>query len=331
MRGFMRKYFYFFLFLFTASLFAQEIKIGTVAPAGSAWETTLKEIAAEWTKISNGEIIVRIYSGGTVGSEDDIIRKIKLGRLNAAALTSQGIRSISNDLFALSIPMMIKDDKEFAYVFSKMQPAFDKNLQNNGFVPLGWTNTGWVKWFTKSEVLYPDDLKQIKLAVDNSDEKALQIWQRTGFKVIPLSITDLMSGIYSGMADGTYFTPYAANAIGLAEYTPYMLDLPISPVYGLLTISDRTWRRVNEKYKPALLKRTSEILAKFYDKIIAIENEGLTRMQQKGLKIVKATPDAVNEWEKVVESGVKIYIEQTITPSVYADIRKYIDEYREKK
>lgn len=327
----MKKMLYFLLIAVAASVTAQEIKIGTVAPAGSAWETALKEIAAEWTRISNGEIIVRIYTGGTVGDEEDIIRKVKLGRLHAAALTSQGIKSISNDLFALSIPMLVKDDNEFDYVFKKMRPVFDNELQKNGFVPLGWAMTGWVKWFTKTKVLYPDDLMQVRLAVDNADEKAIQIWQRIGFKVIPLSFPDLMSGIYSGMADGTYITPYAANAMGMADHTPYMLDLPITPVYGLLTISDRTWRRVNDRYKPQLLSKTEEILEKFYDKIMAIENEGLALMKQKGLNVVPVTPDAEKAWEKIVESGVSLYVQQTITPSVYSEIRSYIDEYRRKQ
>ncbi len=315
----------------SVTLSAQEIKIGTIAPAGSAWETTLKELASEWTRISNGEIVVKIYSGGTVGDEEDIIRKIKLGRLHAAALTSQGIKSISSDLFALSVPMLIKDDKEFDYVFNRIKPVFDQKLQENGFVPLGWAMTGWVKWFTRSRVLYPSDLMQVKLAVDNADEKAIQIWQRIGFKVIPLSFPDLMSGIYSGMADGTYITPYAANAMGIVDHAPYMLDLPITPVYGLLTISDRTWKKVNDKYKQQILKRTSEILDQFYGKILDIENEGLGIMKQRGLVTVSATPDAVKEWEKVVESGVSMYVKQTITPSVYAEIEKYINEYRKKQ
>jgi len=318
-----------FVFISTAA-FTQEIKIGTVAPAGSAWETTLKEIASEWTRISGGEISVKIYSGGTVGDEEDIIRKIKLGRLNAAALTSQGIKNISNDLFALSIPMLVKDDEEFEYVFEKIKPQFDKKLEENGFVPLGWAMTGWVKWFTKSKILYPDDLKQIKVAVDNTDDKIIQIWQNIGFKVIPLSLSDLMSGIYSGMAEGTYITPYAANAMGLAEYTPFMLELEIAPVYGLLTISDRTWRRVNDSYKPLLIKRTGEILDQFYGKITVIENEGLKVMKQKGLVSVPVTPEAVKAWEKIVEDGVTLFVDETISTSIYAEIKKYINEYRRK-
>ncbi len=318
------------ILVFASAIFAQEIKIGTVAPTGSLWETTIKEIAAEWTKISNGEITVRIYSGGTVGDEEDIIRKIKLGRLHAAALSSQGMKSISEQLFVLSVPMLIKDDNEFDYVFKKMQPTFNKELQKNGFVPLGWTNTGWVKWFTKIKVLYPDDLRQIKLAVDNTDQKAIQIWQRMGFKVIPLAFTDLMSGIYSGMAEATYLTPYAANSVGVTDYTPYMLDMPISPVYGLLAISDKAWKIINDKYKPAIVKRTSEIVEQFYPRITKIENEGLEAMKKKGLTVVSPTADSSKEWEKVVGSGVELYVKQTFSQPIYSEVKKYIDEYEHK-
>ena len=55
--------------------FSQIIKIGTMAPQGSLWDTTLKEIAAEWENLSNGKIRAKIYTGGSIGNEEDIIRK----------------------------------------------------------------------------------------------------------------------------------------------------------------------------------------------------------------------------------------------------------------
>ena len=331
--GLMKKIFLFLLVLFfTAAVFAQEIKIGTVAPSGSLWETTIKEIAAEWTKISNGEINVKIYSGGFLGDEENIIRQIKLGKLQAAALSSQGIKNISEDLFILSMPMLVGNDDEFDYVFKKIQPTFNKDLQQKGFVSLGWTNTGWVKWFSKTKVLYPDDLKQIRLAVDSSDQKAVQIWQKIGFKVIPLAFTDLLAGISSNnMAEAAYLTPYTANAIGIAKHTPYMYDMPIAPVYAILTISDKAWKSINDKYKPLIKERTAAIIEQFYPKLVKIENEGLEIMKKNGLVVVPSTKESITEWEKVVNSGVDLYIKQALSPSVYSEIKQYKNEYNNKR
>ncbi len=173
---------------FTFTGFSQVIKIGTMAPPGSLWDTTLKEIAAEWSRISSGRIKVKIYTGGSIGNEEDIIRKMKLGRLQGAALTSQGMSNIDPDLLALSLPMKISDDDEFDYVFDRIIPSFNDTLDKKGFTAVAWTMSGWVKWFTTSRVSTPSDLAKLKIAVDNSDEKVIQIWKKIGFKVIPLSL-----------------------------------------------------------------------------------------------------------------------------------------------
>jgi len=321
---------FFFFIIFIAAIFAQEIKIGSVAPAGSLWETTIKEIAAEWTRISNGEITVKIYSGGTVGDELDILRKIKIGVLHAAALSPYGIKNISDDLFALSIPMFIENDDEFDYVFKKMIPTYNKELQKKGFVSLGWTNTGWVRWVSKTKVLFPDDLRQIKLAVDSSDQKAIQLWQRSGFKIIPLSFNDLISGIFSGMAEATYLTPYTVSSIGVTSHVPYMLDMPISPVYCLLAISEKAWKLINDKYKPQIMQRTNEIIGNFYHRILKIENEAVEVMKKQGFTVTPVTPEAYAEWKKMVDLSVDLYIDQTLSPQIYSEVRKYRNEYRNK-
>ncbi len=324
-----------FILLFTAVLtisgFSQVIKIGTMAPQGSLWETTLKEIAAEWSVISNGRIEAKIYTGGSIGNEEDIIRKMKLGRLQAAALTSQGMGNINPDLVSLSLPMKISDDDEFDYVFRKIIPSFNKTLEREGFTALGWTMSGWVKWFTTKPVSTPDDLRRIKMAVDNSDDKVIQIWKKVGFKVIPLALPDLMSGLYSGMAEGTYITPYAAAAIGMAELTPYMYDMPVSPLYAGLFLSSKTWKRIPDEYKDEMIKRTAVILEDFYDKMKKIEDEAIQVMKGQGLIITPQTPANTALWEETVSSGVDLYVEEMLSNGINSEMNSYIDEYRNKK
>ena len=319
------------LTVFTFTGFSQVIKIGTMAPQGSLWETTLKEIAAEWSRISNGRIKVKIYTGGSIGNEEDIIRKMKLGRLQGAALTSQGMANIDPDLLALSLPMKISDDEEFDYVFSKMIPSFNETLDKKGFTAVGWTMSGWVKWFTTKPVSTPSDLAKLKIAVDNSDEKVIQIWKRIGFKVIPLSLPDLMSGLYSGMAEGTYITPYAASAMGMAELTPYMHDMPITPLYAGLFINNKTWKRIPDRFKEEMIEGTELVLSNFYDKMKEIEDEAIEVMKGQGLEITPATPENTALWTDKVEEGVGIYVKEMLSNDMNSRMNSYINEYRNKK
>ena len=319
------------LTILTFSSFAQVIKIGTMAPEGSLWDTTLKEIAAEWDRISGGRIKVKIYTGGSIGNEEDIIRKMKLGRLNGAALTSQGMANIDPDLIALSLPMKISDDEEFDYVFNRIIPDFNSTLDNKGFKALAWTMSGWVKWFTTQPVSTPDDLAKLKIAVDNSDEKVIQIWKRIGFKVIPLALPDLMSGLYSGMAEGTYITPYAASALGMAELTPYMYDMPITPLYAGLFLNSKSWERIPDRYKEEIIAGTSAVIEDFYDKMKKIEDEAVEVMREHGLVITPQTPSSTELWVDKVNTGVDIYVKEMISSEMNRKMNSYIDEYRNKK
>ncbi len=51
------------------------VKLGTVAPEGSPWHDTLRDIAAAWQKLSNGQVTLRIYPGGVAGDESGRVQR----------------------------------------------------------------------------------------------------------------------------------------------------------------------------------------------------------------------------------------------------------------
>ena len=72
-----------------SSLYAQEyiIKFATLAPEGSTWINIMKEYDAAVRKESGGKLGFRIYAGGVVGDEKDVMRKIRLGQFNSSGIT----------------------------------------------------------------------------------------------------------------------------------------------------------------------------------------------------------------------------------------------------
>jgi len=90
----------------------QVIKLGTLAPAGSPWEQALRKLAGDWSRLSIGRVSLRIYPGGVAGDEDDMLRKIRIGQLNAAALSGPGLSTIVPGVLALQVPLLVTDDDE---------------------------------------------------------------------------------------------------------------------------------------------------------------------------------------------------------------------------
>ena len=88
----------------SSPLSALTIKVGSIAPSGSPWDKALKKIAAEWKTISGGTIEMKIYPGGIVGTETDMIRKMRIGQIQAAIFTDMGMSYISPEVFSMGPP-----------------------------------------------------------------------------------------------------------------------------------------------------------------------------------------------------------------------------------
>jgi len=320
-----------FIMIFAAvnAYSATVIKMGSIAPAGSLWDMKLKELALEWKKITNGEVELKLYMGGAVGDEENMIRTMKMGGLNAGAMTAQGIKGIASDSFALCLPCIVKDDDEFNYVFEKMKPTFESALEKQGFITLGWAMTGWVNFFSKSPVASPDDLKKQKIAID-TDGRISKIWTDLGFHAIPLAFNDLVAGLFSGMADSTYLTPLAASSMGLTKMAPYMCDFKIAPVYCAIVIEKKGWNRIPQKYRESLKAATSRIADQLYD-IIKVDEAKAIEVMKKDRLVICQVPEADRDkWLAIGRDGSKYFSKELISPEVYSEMIRYVDEYRKK-
>ena len=64
------------------------IKVATLAPEGTAWHDILIDLGQRWKKATDGEVQVRIYPGGILGDDRDMVRKMRIGQIQAAALST---------------------------------------------------------------------------------------------------------------------------------------------------------------------------------------------------------------------------------------------------
>ena len=70
------------------------IKLATLAPEGTEWHGMLLSMGQEWKKISRKSVNLRVYPGGVIGDERDMVRKMRIGQIHAAAITTEGLTEI---------------------------------------------------------------------------------------------------------------------------------------------------------------------------------------------------------------------------------------------
>jgi TRAP-type C4-dicarboxylate transport system substrate-binding protein len=307
------------------------VKMATLAPEGSSWYRVLQEMGEEWKKASDGAVTLRIYPGGVAGDEDAMIRKMRIGQIQAAAITGIGLAYLERSFYALHIPMMYASDEEFDYVRDRFAPVLEKTLEGKGFVVLNWGDAGWVHFFSKTPVVTPAEAKALKLFMWSGDTTLLQLYKETGFHPVPLSTTDLLPSLQTGMVNGYSSTPLASLAFQWFGLAPNMTDLRYAPLTGATVIEKGAWEKIPAALRPKLLEASRAAGRKLRVEIRRLNQEALGVMVKNGLKVHKVSPDVQAQWSKMVED-VYPQVRGKIMPAEAFDaVKKYRDEYRAKR
>ncbi len=178
---------------------ARAVKLGTLAPEGSPWHEILRDLAEGWKAASGGKVTLRIYPGGVAGDEPDMVRKMRIGQLHAAALTGSGLSRIAPEIQALQMPMMFASDAELDYVRKRIGPKIEAILEAKGFKLLTWGDAGWVYFFAQEPVIYPEDLKSMKIFTWAGETSVTDAYTACGYHPVPLAATEIHSALQSGL------------------------------------------------------------------------------------------------------------------------------------
>jgi TRAP-type C4-dicarboxylate transport system substrate-binding protein len=285
-------------------------------------------MAVEWNRISDGDINIRIYPGGIAGGEGDMIRKMRFNSLQGAVLTGFGINQIASDALAMSLPFLIQNDEEFDFVLENVRDYLENKIAKEGFIVVTWTMAGWVHFFGVDPIVYPDDLKKMRLATSSSDPAMAQAFKVLGYNTVMLEINEVLSGLTSGMVEACYIVPLGAAAYQWFGVANNMCDLPFAPVIGCIVVTERTWRQIDDEIKPELLASVERIAEGLREETYELEEEAMEIMKDNGLVINEVTPAAKRKWEEEFNKGFPIMIWQTFSQEIYDLITQYIEEYR---
>lgn len=306
------------------------LKFATLAPEGSTWLIALQDWADQVAKESEGRLAVRLYPGGVSGDEPVMLRKIRFGQLHGAALSGHGIGMIHPPTRVLEMPLMFRDYDEIDVVRRALEPEFRKGFRFRGFELLGLTEVGFVRYFSQVPIRGFKDLEGRHIWLWEGDPLAQALFAVSGISPIPLSITEVYSGLSTGLIDTVNAPPLAAIALQWFAKTPYMTELRLANSIGALVVSDRFVSRLSDDLQD-LLRRTGADVARRISRETERDNaESLVALRANGIETVDWNPDELGQLLNLRDQAAERLAEEGYIPeALYRRVAAMLANYRD--
>jgi len=302
------------------------IQIGANVPANSPWDLGLKKLAAEWSRISGGAVRMVFPKSVSSSSQEDVLQKMKFS-LDGAMLDTTGLSYIDGDIFMLAMPSVIEDDVEFDQVMAAVLPLLRAEMGDR-YEILAVAKGGWIRFFSTTPIVVPDDLRNLRMAVDRNQDMLAKLLQSIGVRTVKNDASSTILQLNAGALDAIYTSPLLVATLW-SQYrrvVSYMSPFRVSPFFGAIVVNKRAWDRVPAAMKPALLEAAQRIAREIGEESMRLENEGIASMVKNGLVVPAYSPADAAAWETLyagrIRSVVASWFSEDFAAAVYRSMGK---------
>lgn len=315
----------------TIAVFSQQyiIKFATVAPDGSTWMNIMKEYDQAVRKESGGRLGFKMYPGGVQGDEKDLLRKIKLGQLQSAGVTGNGLTTVAPKARILDSPFLFKSYDEVDNIYKIFDKEFNQAFEENGFVNLGWAEVGFVYIFTNTPIKTTDDMKGVKMWMWEGDPIAEKAFSALGIHPIPLSITDVLTSLQTKLIDGVYASPLAVIVLQWFSRVKYMLNVPLADASGAVVLSKKKFDELPPDLQEILLRNGKKYMQKLTEQSRLDNAKSIETLKKNGITIVSPPSDkALASYQEIGKQARRALVGKIFPEELLNRVENAVAEYR---
>ncbi|MBI1805292.1 MAG: TRAP transporter substrate-binding protein DctP [Ignavibacteria bacterium] len=305
------------------------IKFATVAPEGTTWMMVMREYDKAIRTESGGRLGFKIYAGMSQGDEKDYLRKIKLGQLHSAGVSGNGLTTIASEVRVLDSPFLFKSYAEVDTVYRAFNNELNQAIEENGFINLGWAEVGFVYVFSNTPVRTADDMKNVKMWMWEGDPIAGAAFKAIGIHPIPLTITDVLTSLQTGLINAVYSPPLAAIGFQWFSHVKYMLNVPLANAAGAVVISKKKYDELPADLQEILLRNGKKFMQKLTMLSRKDNEKAIETMKKNGITIVEApSKEVLASYDEIGKNARRMLVGKLFSEDVLNRLEKVVYDYR---
>ena len=303
------------------------LKIATLAPEGSIWMQALQEAKTEIDTVTGGAVKLKIYPGGIMGSEKDVLFKIKTGQLQGGGFMGYAIGKISPDSSALMFPMVFRDYDEVDRTMEKFRPYLDANARANGFESMGWTEVGFNYAYGTKPIGSLEALRATKVWGLDSP-MLMELFTVGKISTIPANVTDVLTALQTGSLETIFGPPTAAVAVQWHTKVRYYNTMRLTYAIGGVFLSTAGWNAVPPEHRAAVKEAFEKQARLLTPKVRQSDIEALEFMRKQGVVPNEETPEMRAAFEQIAADALQKVLGTSFSAEAWNLLQQYLKEVR---
>jgi len=291
-------------------LIAKTIKIATLSPEGTFWMKYMRAGAKEIKKKTQGRVKFKFYPGGVMGNDANVLRKIRIGQLHGGAVTLGVLSRSTPDVTLYGLPYLFTDLDDAAEIRKITDPMLSSEIEKNGFVNFGFAQGGFTYLMSKQPIRSLDDLRQRKSWIPEKSEVGLSVYRYVGVTPISLPLSDVLTGLQTGLIDTIITSPIGALALQWHTHIEYITDQPLNYLAAMLIIDKKVFDKLSETDQ-RIVRDVMEGVYKKIDEQNRVDNIAARKaLINQGVKFITLSEKEKLEWEKIDDTVINEMIDK---------------------
>ena len=268
-----------------------EINFGHVGEPGSLFDRSAQAFAKRAADKLGGEAKVAVYGSSQLGSDAELMKKLKLGTVTLA-LPSTVMSTAVAQFGLFEMPYLVRDRAHMRRIRDEIvYQTLGPLAQSEGYRIIGvWENGFRHVTNNKRPINKPEDLQGIKLRVPGGVWR-VKMFEIYGANPSPMSFSEVFVALQTGVMDGQenpFAQIYPARFYEVQKYLS-LTGHVYTPAY---VTTGRSWSRLKPDVQQALTEAAVETQDDVYGIATELDTELLQKLKEAGMEVNEVDKDA---------------------------------------
>lgn len=273
------------------------LRIATLAPSGTPLTRAYGELDRELNQLTNGRVRIQLFAGGSAGDERTVVRKMRVGQLDGAVITTTGLGMLVPPVLVLQAPGTIESYRQIDAVRRRLQPEFDALFDRAGYTLVGWGDAGQLRLFSRQRIARPSDLRRARPWVWRDSQVMIELMRAAGANGVPLAVPEVYPALQTGMIDTFMATALVSVGSQWATRASYVTEQSGGILVGALVIKKEKLDRLPPEARAFILESSESNESAMRRGARRLDRQAFRAISRR-LEVVDTDPHRA-EWDQV--------------------------------